>query len=85
MSAARDQHPGITAASPVRRYALLRGLYFHLAIFAIATLVMFLLNANTRGPDGGWWVVWPLQLWAIAWGLHLWGVTLGSSISQPSE
>ncbi|NND03839.1 MAG: 2TM domain-containing protein [Acidimicrobiia bacterium] len=85
MSRARDRHADIATTSPSRRHAMKSGLYMHLAIFAAAMLVLFMLNANTRGPDGEWWVLWPLELWCIAWGLHIWGVSVGSSIAQTAE
>ena len=59
-----------------RRHTLSKGLYIHLAIFVAAILVLFLINSATRGADGGWWVIWPLQIWAGAVALHLLGVTL---------
>ena len=52
--------PGLGDPS-VRRHALARGLYLHLAIFALAMLSLYLMNSSTRGPDGAWWVIHPLQ------------------------
>ena len=34
----------------------------------------FLINWQTRGADGTWWMVWLFEAWAVAWGLHMFGV-----------
>ena len=80
MSTARPTEfdAGYGDSSNERRHKLLRGLYLHLAIFLAGVLVMFLMNSSTRGPDGDWWIIWPIQMWSIAWGFHLWGVALGT-------
>jgi hypothetical protein len=54
----------------------MRGLIGHGLIFTVAITAAFLLNWTTRGTDGGWWVVWLLEIWAFAWGLHLFGVAM---------
>lgn len=72
-------------SSTTLRRRLISGLYLHLAIFIAATLVLFLANSSTRGPDGEWWVIWPIQIWAVAWGLHLWGVSLAAEATRPAS
>ncbi len=83
MSYTRDQQlPASDGESPRHGNSLRSGLVLHLAVFALAILVLFLLNSSTRGPDGAWWVRWPIQLWSIAWGLHLWGVAVRSAVPE---
>ncbi|MDH3307888.1 MAG: 2TM domain-containing protein [Acidimicrobiia bacterium] len=59
---------------PGRRAELSTGLFTHLTVFVGVIVLLFMINWITRGDDGSWWVVYPLEIWAAAWGLHLFGV-----------
>ena len=53
------------------RAEMLQGLYIHLMVYAVVNLGLFLINAFTRGEDGGWWFVWPLGAWGVGLLLHV--------------
>jgi len=52
-----------------KRVEDLKGLYVHLAIYAIVNLAIFGVNAITS--FGTWWFYWPLFGWGIGVAIHV--------------
>lgn len=61
-----------------KRVEEVRGLYVHLAIYAVVISGLFLINAVSRGDDGTWWFYWPAIGWGIGIGAHVVGVLTGT-------
>jgi hypothetical protein len=51
-----------------------RSFFVHLITYLLVNAMLFILNAATRGTDGGWWFYWPLIGWGIGIVSHAFSV-----------
>jgi len=68
-----------TSDVPAWRTRLIGSVMIHLATLVFFNALLFVVNWMTRGDDGTWWALLPLEMWAGVWTLHV--VAVGFLVS----
>ena len=64
---------------PAWQTRLIGSVMIHLATLVFFVSLLFVINWMTRGDDGTWWALLPLEMWAGVWTLHV--VAVGFLVS----